>query len=257
MRLERKELNRKGRIMERFRKKYRHELKFLVDERDIALLESKIKNVLKPDKHNGEKGYYKIRSIYLDGYGDNCFEENESGVSPREKYRIRSYDCNDELIFLECKMKDHEMTYKKSCRLSKEQFEGIMAGRPGRLKTPEATDGESEDVLRKLQLNMQLHHYHPCVVVEYNRTAYVCHEGNVRITFDKQIAGSSYFKKFFDMEMPKRPVMPAGTHVLEVKYDEFLPNYIREILDCGKLRRTSYSKYYLCRQFHAVEKIAR
>lgn len=243
--------------MERFRKKYRHELKFLVDERDLALIESRIKNVLQPDKHNGEKGYYTIRSIYWDGYDDNCREENESGVSPREKYRIRSYDCNDELIFLECKSKNHDMTYKKSCRLTKEQFECLMAGRPGVMKVPEETDGESEEVLRKLQLNMQLHHYMPRVVVEYNRTAYICHEGNVRITFDKHIAGSGYLKKFFDRDMPKRPVMQPGMHVLEVKYDEFLPNYIREILDYGKLRRTAYSKYYLCRQFNTAQRIIR
>lgn len=242
--------------MERFRKKYRHELKFLVDERDIALLTSRLKNVLVPDKHNGKKGYYRIRSIYLDSFSNECVDENESGVSPREKYRIRSYDYNDDLIFLECKIKNHDMTYKKSCRLSKEQFNDIMAGRPGKMSIPDKElDTESEEVLRKLQLNMQIRRYRPKVVVEYDRTAFICHDGNVRITFDKDISGSGYIQKFFDPDMPKRPVMPKGIHVLEVKYDEFLPSYIREILEYGKMQRTSYSKYYLCRQFNAHKRI--
>ena len=240
--------------MERFGKKYRHELKYLVDERDIALLTARLKDVLKPDKHNGEKGYYRIRSVYMDGYDEECYWQNESGVSPREKFRLRSYDYSDELIFLECKIKNHDMTYKKSCRLSKEQYEAIVAGRAGILKTPDKeNDGESDDVLRELQLNMQLHRYRPKCVVEYDRTAYTCPDGNVRITFDKHVASSGSIGKFFDADMPKRPVMPAGLHILEVKYDEFLPAYIKEILDCGKLRRTAYSKYYLCRNYHLTK----
>ena len=41
----------------------------------------------------------------------------------------------------------------------------------------------------------------------------------------------------------------AGRHVLEVKYDEFLPDPVRQLLALETLQRTSYSKYYICRQF--------
>ena len=42
--------------------------------------------------------------------------------------------------------------------------------------------------------------------------------------------------------------MEAGAHVLEVKYDELLPDYIRKIIDFGSLQRCVFSKYYYARQ---------
>ena len=41
--------------------------------------------------------------------------------------------------------------------------------------------------------------------------------------------------------------MPSNRHILEVKYDELLPHYILQALDTGRLRRQSFSKYYMTR----------
>ena len=43
------------------------------------------------------------------------------------------------------------------------------------------------------------------------------------------------------------PILPTGMHVLEVKYDEFLPDMIARQIEIGKLRQTAFSKYYLGR----------
>lgn len=43
--------------------------------------------------------------------------------------------------------------------------------------------------------------------------------------------------------------MPMGKHVLEVKYDEFLPDFLYDVMNLGSLRQSAYSKYYLCRKF--------
>ena len=63
----------------------------------------------------------------------------------------------------------------------------------------------------------------PVVIVEYQRTAYTYPAGNVRITLDEHIGASSrisgsWTRRFHD------PLLPADQHVLEVKYDEFLPD---------------------------------
>ena len=47
----------------------------------------------------------------------------------------------------------------------------------------------------------------------------------------------------------KRPIMPVGQTLMEVKFDEFLPEYIKETLELGKLSQTAFSKYYLCRRY--------
>ena len=45
------------------------------------------------------------------------------------------------------------------------------------------------------------------------------------------------------------PVLAAGQQLMEVKFDEYLPAFIKENLETGKLQQTSFSKYYLCRKY--------
>ena len=90
---------------------------------------------------------------------------------------------------------------------------------------------------------------HPVIIVDYDRIPYIYEHGNVRVTFDTNISSSANISAFFDPEILKRPIMPKGQHVMEVKFDGFLPDVIKQILNLGELRRTSFSKYYLCRKY--------
>ena len=88
----------------------------------------------------------------------------------------------------------------------------------------------------------------PKVIIAYERTAFVHPSGNVRITFDRNIMASRNREEFLEDRVSGMvPVLPAGMHVLEVKYDEFLPDTIAQQLEIGKLRKTAFSKYYLGR----------
>ena len=76
----------------------------------------------------------------------------------------------------------------------------------------------------------------PKVIVEYERTPYVYKNGNVRITFDRNITSSSQVDQFFNATAKKRPILPAGMQLLEVKYDEYLPeDLVRKGFACGVL----------------------
>lgn len=46
-----------------------------------------------------------------------------------------------------------------------------------------------------------------------------------------------------------RPVLPPGQDLLEVKYDDLLPGYIADAIEHGRMRRETFSKYYLARKF--------
>ena len=94
---------------------------------------------------------------------------------------------------------------------------------------------------------------HPVVIVEYERIPYVYKNGNVRVTFDTQISSSPNITDFFSDTLPRRPIMSVGQHLMEVKFDEYLPDFIYRSLNLGKLQQTAYSKYYLCRK-HALHK---
>jgi hypothetical protein len=43
--------------------------------------------------------------------------------------------------------------------------------------------------------------------------------------------------------------MQTGQHLVEVKYDEFFPDFIKGSLQLNNLQQTAFSKYYLCRKF--------
>ena len=89
----------------------------------------------------------------------------------------------------------------------------------------------------------------PAVIVEYERIPYIYPNGNVRVTFDLNVSSSCDWTHFWNDDLAKRPIMPAGMHLMEVKFDEFLPDFIYHNLNLGTLSQTAYSKYYLCRKY--------
>lgn len=236
--------------MERYTGKYRHELKYFMDERDAALAVSRIGQFMKLDAYHPE-GRYRIRSVYFDDIWDSALRQNLNGVSPRSKYRIRIYNESKEVIHLEQKIKNHDMTGKRNCLLSEEECNSLLRGYAGG-----SLRGNDEELLAVVRRKMIGNCLRPKVIVEYERTAFTYREGNVRVTFDSNLACSGYIQRFFDKELPREPVMAGGRYVMEVKYDEFLPGCIRRALDTGKMERTGFSKYTLCRMKGTVEEWA-
>ena len=227
--------------------KYRHEHKYVISAAQIPLLKSRIAILMKPDPHARADGIYNIRSLYFDDYSNRCYYENENGTDPREKFRIRIYKHSTDGITLECKRKEKGKTQKTSCPLTLDQANQLIRGKP----LPQIDT--LPPLLKKFILEMRTKGLHPVVVVEYERIPYVYKNGNVRVTFDTQIASSSNVADFFAEHLPKRPIMPVGQHLMEVKFDEYLPDFIYRSLNLDKLQQTAYSKYYLCRK-HALHK---
>ncbi len=224
--------------------RYRHEFKYLCSYGELMTLKVRLQGLVSLDTHVGESGVYNIRSLYFDDIYDTCYRENEAGTDPREKFRIRIYDHSSERISLELKRKVRGKTQKLSCLLTEEQCRGLMEGEIPVLQE------NSPALLRKLCLLMQTRHMRPKVIVEYERVPYVYPHGNVRITMDENISASNRTDRFLERQIPLRPILEAGQHILEVKYDEYLPDGIYRTIQSGNLRQTAFSKYYLCRRYH-------
>lgn len=224
---------------------YRHELKFMVSEAELEIIKYRLKPLMQTDKHHAE-GTYNVRSLYFDDFCDSCMRENEDGVDNRRKYRIRIYDGNDTVIKLEKKMKHRGMTRKISREISREDCLAYMASKTAELR-PEGSDLEKE-----LYAEIKISGMHPVTVVEYERKAFVEPRGNVRVTFDRNISGSDNTDRFLEKKLNAVPLLPKGCHVLEVKYDEFLPRYISQALEIGTLQQTSFSKYYYARNYKNI-----
>ena len=221
---------------------FRHELKYLITSAQVAMLKSRLSGIAPLDAH-ARGGSYRIRSLYFDDYDDRCYYENEDGTEPREKFRIRIYNGSTGRITLECKRKERGKIQKTACPLTLEQTKQLMDG------IPVGNVADQPPLLRKLTAKMLVSRMHPVVIVEYDRIPYIYRLGNVRITLDTNISSCSEVQRFLDPVLPRRPIMPLGQQLLEVKYDGFLPDFLYRSLALENLSQTSFSKYYLCRKY--------
>ncbi len=227
---------------------YRHEYKYLVSAAQIPVLQARIAGLMSPDPHAGPDGQYQIRSIYFDDAQDRCLRDNEIGVDRKSKYRIRIYNGSDAQIKLELKEGLRGKKHKSSDKLTRAQADYLIYGPyTQRLAIP-----DSCRVLPGLCADIMINQMHPAIIVEYDRTPYVYRYGNVRVTFDRNISSSRDFGHFFCERVRRRPIMPAGMHLMEVKFDEFLPDVIYRALQLEQLRQTTFSKYYLCRIYEGL-----
>lgn len=221
---------------------YRHELKFQVSDVALQMIRYRLKPLMQADIHQDEDAYT-VRSLYFDDLYDSCMRENEDGVDNRRKYRIRIYNGSDRVIKLEKKVKIRGMTRKMSQEISRADCLAYTSG-----KTIEL-GAETSELERELYAEMKMSGMHPVSIVEYERTAFVEPKGNVRITFDRNIGVTEKMEEFLDQRISLVPVLPTGVHVLEVKYDELLPEYISQVLETGGLQRSSFSKYWYSRNY--------
>lgn len=224
-------------------KHYRHEFKYVEPEERLKAAELRLDSFMKKDPHSGEKGFYSIRSLYFDDHFDRFLNENIDGVDEREKWRIRIYDRSSDFISLERKSRKSDLIAKDMCAISRDVFDRIAGG------TIDISD-ENPPLLNIFIINMKTKGLHPVVIVEYERTPFAAREGNTRITFDRNIRSSSELDAFLaDRELAARPVLTHGQNLLEVKYDDFLPDHIGHAIETGHMHRETFSKYYLSRKF--------
>lgn len=220
---------------------YREEWKYLCTDADLDILRHRLARLLPMDRHQHGSCYH-VRSLYFDTWDERFFYENEAGVDARSKYRIRIYNCSDQKISFEIKEKLKNKTKKISAPLSREECTNYING-----ICPAGTLG-TDAVKNRIYLMHQTDRIHPLLIVDYERTAYTYPAGNVRITFDRNLAASTAVEQFFDPALPLIPILPPHQHILEIKFDELLPDFIAQALELNSLRRTALSKYYLGRE---------
>ena len=224
-------------------KKYRNEWKYSLTNQELSLLKSRISEVLQLDPHTPEKGRYIIHSLYFDDYKDTSVYTTDSGLSKRFKWRIRYYDEDLNYIVLERKEKINSRCHKKSCKLTIEEYEKIVSG-----NITDIVYDTNKKLIKELARDMLIYDYRPKVIIDYERIAYVEEITNVRITFDMKISASYDLEHFLDREYISYYINPQGYNVLEVKFDDILPSYIRKIVESYGFKQTSFSKYYYGRK---------
>lgn len=215
---------------------FRFEKKYFLNNLQVEQLKHRLSPLMKLDSILAGKDFYSIRSLYFDDYNDTCLKQVINGISERYKYRIRFYNGNTKYIVLEKKYKINNMTRKISCEITKEIVEGILSGNF-------YINKDNDKLLNEFYLMIKTRGFRPVVIIDYDRIPYVYDAGCVRLTFDFNLSCSYDFDKLFSEDLSRIPMLEEGKTILEVKYNDFIPDYIRFSLQLNELYRTSYSKY--------------
>lgn len=217
---------------------YRYEFKYLCASYIVAQIMAKLQYLLDFDTHH-ENGQYIVHSLYFDNTVNRCANDVESSEGKRFKYRIRYYNDNTNYILLEYKEKVLGKVKKTTCQLTKQDLENILNG-----EVWHVFYSTENKLLKHFCLNIICKNYKPKIITEYDRTAFVDSNINLRVTIDKNIVISTEVDKFLSGDYYRYPIQKDSMSVLEVKCIDVLPSYIRNVLNLKFLRYTSFSKYF-------------
>ncbi|MGS0763658.1 polyphosphate polymerase domain-containing protein [Syntrophomonas curvata] len=223
--------------------KFRHEIKHFINISDYYTLQGRLKHIARLDGFAGSDGTYQVRSLYFDTPENKALLDKVNGISRREKFRLRFYNHDPSLIRLEKKSKVNGLCCKEKALLSREQAEKLLRG------DIDWFFSSGNALLRELYAKMKHQLLRPKTVVDYSREAYIYEPGNVRITFDRHLQSGLFSRNFLDPDLPTMTMTGNGQIILEVKFDEFLPELIRDIIQTNQRRSSSISKYAACRTY--------
>ncbi|MBW7474743.1 polyphosphate polymerase domain-containing protein [Paenibacillus oenotherae] len=223
-------------------KKLRHEMKYYIHYHEAQALRDRVGAVLMMDKNSiGREGYH-IRSLYFDDMHETSLLDKNNGVFRRKKYRIRIYNKSDAVIKLERKSKYHDYIAKESASMTREEYERIISGDIDFMRDAE------HKLIRDFYYDCKHGLMKPGVVVDYVREAYIFPISDVRITFDKQLKASIQSLDIFDVNLPMVESIEGPKTILEVKYNQFLPDFVYGLIQMSAHQRSTISKYVICRE---------
>lgn len=221
----------------------RTESKIPINRAEMLRLSSRLAKIMPRDRYSTSPDGYEVRTLYFDTLGDRSCVEKEDGLRFHEKIRVRIYGTSDRVIKLESKRKDGAAQTKQSLPISREMLEELVRGRyTALLQHP---DPLAKYFYYKLSQGMM-----PKTVIQYQRLSYYLNINNVRITFDYNIRATEACFDLFADPLLTHPIYPMDGVILEVKYNGFLPGYVKKALQDVRKSPTSFSKYYSGRTFH-------
>lgn len=220
---------------------YRHEWKHIINLSDMIILQGRLPAVMTPDPYAID-GKYEIRSLYFDNPTDKALREKLDGVNRREKFRIRYYNGDTSLIHLEKKSKIGGLGSKLSAVLKKDEAQAIANGDYSWMCH------STDPLVAEFYFKLSAQQLRPKTIVDYTREPYLFPAGNVRVTIDYNIRTALQCTDFLN---PECTTIPAGTApiILEVKWDAYLPDIIRDVVQLRTRSACAFSKYAACRLY--------
>lgn len=225
----------------------RFEQKYMLDEDKARAIRTFVSTHLELDENGvGKPRFsYPVHSLYLDSPHLTTFWSTINGDKNRYKLRLRFY--NDEPnspVFFEIKCRMDNCILKQRGGVKKSAVPKLLAG-----QMPAPNDllrGDPKNLVaiqRFLELRVKIHAV-PQAHVCYQREAYVDPVTDaVRVTFDRDVFTESRATPTFGTTM-LNPSRPFGDRViLELKFTDRFPNWLRDMVEIFGLMQCGAAKY--------------
>lgn len=214
-----------------------------------------LKVLFKEDCYGGKTGKYKVISLYYDTTNLDFFWEKVDGEEVRSKLRLREYTPisgkahgrDGQLqVFIEIKKKSNNNVFKKRILVGREFADKFINGRSFDAKFTKFINNLPENdrkILGEVEYLNSKMRLRPMLVVYYNRQAFVSKDGlNARVTFDTNI---KYREKDFSLETKPydKHILHPSLVVMEIKYSDYLPLLLVQLIQKHKCNVQSFSKY--------------
>jgi len=227
----------------------RYELKYYLNEIQSQRSLQQLSRLMQMDSNCKNQQGYRVRSLYFDSIDDECLYQKQSGNLLRKKIRLRTYgEGSNNTVKFEIKRKHGQIVRKDTTTISKEAAKEICLGNYALLLD------KNDPVLNEIYTTFVTKLYKPKVIVEYKRVAFVSPVSNIRVTFDQDLRSNINHLDLFSAVKDSMPVIIESKQILEIKFDDFFPGHLKNVLSAVSSERMAISKYTLARRFHKVHK---
>lgn len=221
---------------------FRKEIKYVISRVEFLRLTKHLDALMQRDT-NGVNGTYIVRSQYYDSQGDRDLYDNLDGVMEKRKIRVRIYSPDDQYAKLEYKCKSNTDGKKYSLTITREEALLMEKRQYGFLLNYD------EPLAKTLYVKMMQGGYMPKTIVEYKRTAYMHAVSDVRVTFDTDIRSGVAPYGIFGKDLAYIPLIEGDRGVLEVKYNDFVPSTLKQVIQEINSLPEASSKYSKARSY--------
>ena len=228
----------------------RYELKYFLPVNRAEELIEQVKMHIKPDPHAvviGGFPRYNIQSVYLDTEDLKLYYEKLDGLRDRKKFRIRTY-CrpNDETaVFFEIKYRYNTQVMKDRAKFSLKDVQDLLDNKIklAEMDLPITVRKPAERFCHYANLMSLI----PIVNVKYDRIPFIGKFDNqIRLTVDTNLCFIDHrgTRKLFEPFVEEAVPLPGA--ILELKFDKYMPEWMRGITKNFEIRQQSISKYAHC-----------
>jgi hypothetical protein len=220
----------------------RRELKYYINYIDYLNLKSRLPAIFSRDRNGSPEGYYHVRSLYFDNKSNKNYYQKMAGLEKRNKYRIRIYNLSSNTVKLEIKSKINNVIFKESMLIQARDVNNIIAGDYSCLLKYKNT------VSNRIYCEFKKDYYRPVVIIDYRRDAYYFELNNIRITFDMYIKKDEVsLNDLFKNNINMSDVLNNSKMIMEVKFNNTIPVWIKNLLQLERFEWCAISKYALSR----------